>query len=112
MGRRADLGEFEQLVLLAVLRLEESAYAPDIAGLLEKRAGREMSRGTLYAALDRLESRGFLRWDIETSSSGRAGRRKRRFVVTDRGTRALAMHRSVLLDLWEGIEHRLVESER
>ena len=56
MARKAELGEFEQLVLLAALGLREKAYAPSIARVLEERAEREMSRGTLYAALDRLEA--------------------------------------------------------
>ncbi len=58
MARTAKLGEFEHLVLLAALRLRDQAYAPEIARVLEQHAKREQSRGTLYAALERLETRG------------------------------------------------------
>ena len=112
MSRKARIGEFEQLVLLAALRLEDKAYAPEIAGVLEHRAGREMSRGTLYAALDRHEVKGFLEWEIEAATSKRSGSRRRRFKVTAAGVRALASTRVVLLDLWDGVEHKLAEKGR
>lgn len=105
--RNADLGEFEQLVLLAAFRLGEAAYAPDIAGVLEERANREMSRGTLYAALDRLESKGFLEFTVEAPTPQRGGRRRRRFQVTSEGIQALAEVRSVMERMWEGVEGRL-----
>lgn len=109
MARKAEIGEFEQLVLLAALRLGEDAYAPDIARVLEERAGREMSRGTLYAALDRLEGRGFVTWKVEGPTADRAGGRRRRFSVTPAGRDALAASRRVLLSLWDGMEHLLPE---
>jgi PadR family transcriptional regulator PadR len=109
MVRKSEIGEFEQLVLLAALRLGDEAYAPSIARVLEERAGREMSRGTLYAALDRLESRGYVTWQEEASTPSRAGRRRRRFTVTPSGAQALSSSRKVLLDLWEGVEHLLPE---
>lgn len=105
--RKATLGEFEHLVLLAALSLGNEAYAPGIARKLEEDAGREMSRGTLYAALDRLVDRGFLVWEVEPSSSRRAGNRKRRFTVTQAGIQALAESRNVLLGLWADVAHLL-----
>lgn len=107
MGRLADIGEFEQLVLLAALRLGDEAFAPRIAEVLEKRAGREMSRGTLYAALDRLEAREMLEWEKESPTQRRSGARRRRFTVTPEGRRALASTRHVLLSMWDGIEDLL-----
>lgn len=109
MARKAELAEFEQLVLLAALRLDDDAYAPEIAAVLEQRAGREMSRGTLYAALDRLEAKGFLEWRIQASTSKRSGSRRRLFQVTGAGMGALATARSILMNLWDGIEHKLAE---
>lgn len=106
--RNADLGEFEQLVLLAAFRLGEEAYAPDIAQVLEDRAGREMSRGTLYGALDRLESKGFLEFTVESPTPQRGGRRRRRFHVTSEGVQALADVRTVMERMWEGVEGRLI----
>lgn len=105
MGRRAEIGELEQLVLLAALRLEGRAYAPEIARLLEEHAERELSRGTLYATLDRLEARGFIRWSIESGEGGRrTSRRRRRFAVTEAGVETLAAARKTLIGLWDGLE--------
>ena len=64
MTTPAYLGEFEQLLLLAVLRLDADAYGLDIARELEARAGRSVSRGALYTSLDRLEDKGLLRWRV------------------------------------------------
>ena len=107
MARNATLGEFEHLVLIAALRLRDQAYAPQIAETLEEHAGREMSRGTLYAALDRLEKRDLVEWHTEASTSERGGKRRRRFSVTEVGKAALADQRQVLLEMWSGIEDLL-----
>ena len=107
MARRAALGEFEHLVLLAALRLRDQAYAPEIARILEEHAKREMSRGTLYAALERLDKRGLIEWHAEASTSERGGSRRRRFSVTDSGKEAAADQREVLLGMWRGIEDLL-----
>ncbi len=109
MGRNVTLGAFEQMVLLAALRLGDDAYAPRIAAELEERAGREVSRGTLYAALDRLTSKGFVEWSVEASTSNRGGRRARRFTVTRAGVTAISEIRASLIGLWEGVEHLLTE---
>ena len=93
--------------MLAALRLGSEAYAPNIARHLEERAGREMSRGTLYAALERLEAKGFIEWHVEASTSKRSGDRRRLFTLTAAGVRALSDQRPVLQDLWEGVEHLL-----
>ncbi len=107
MTRKAEIGEFEHLVMLAALRLGDEAYAPNIARRLEERAGREMSRGTLYAALERLDTKGFLEWHVAASSSQRSGDRRRLFKVTAAGVRTLSEQRLMLLDLWDGVEHLL-----
>ena len=62
MTRKNSLGEFEQILLLAILRLKDGAFGTPIASELEVRAGRAVSRGALYSSLDRLEKRGYLRW--------------------------------------------------
>ncbi len=111
MARKAEIGEFEQIVLLAALRLGKDAYAPGIARVLEERARREVARGTLYAALERLEERGFIEWRIEAATSRRSGSRRRMFQVTPEGIRALSASRSVLVGLWDGVEHLLKEDE-
>lgn len=105
MARKAELGEFEHLVLLATLRLGDQAFAPGVAKVLEERAGREMSRGTLYAALERLEGRGLITWDEAPPTAARGGHRRRRFEVTPSGRAALSSSHRVLMDMVEGIEH-------
>ena len=59
------LGEFEQMVLLSILQLGDQAYALSILAELDQRANRSASRGTLYKTLERLETKGFLRWSAE-----------------------------------------------
>ena len=95
MPRKSVLGEFEQLVLLAALRLRGEAYAPVIARTLEERAERELSRGTLYAALDRLESRGLITWEAESATESRTGNPRRppvRQAVGNSGATHLQRH--------------------
>lgn len=105
--RNTDLGEFEQLVLLAAFRLGPDAYAPRIAEVLEARADREMSRGTLYGALDRLERKGFIEFTVEPPTNLRGTRRRRRFIVTAAGIKTLEQLRSVVERMWEGMGERL-----
>lgn len=109
MGRKGYLGEFEQLVLLATLRLADEAFAPDIAGELEARAGRRVSRGALYATLDRLEGKDFLTWTVDEATPDRSGHPKRRFRVTDEGLAALRTSRQAVRNLEAGIEDVLAE---
>jgi len=102
--RQATLGEFEQLVLLAILQLDDDAYGPNISEELETKAGRRVSRGALYSSLDRLQQKGLLRWKIESASSVRGGYPKRRFEVTRAGVAALREYRRALTNLWAGLE--------
>jgi DNA-binding PadR family transcriptional regulator len=107
MGRKGFIGEFEQVVLLAILQLKEEAHGPEISQKLEFDAGRSVSRGSLYSTLDRLERKGLIEWRIEASSVGREGHRKRRFSVTAPGIAALRASREILLTLWEGLDEVL-----
>jgi len=86
---RTHLGEFEQMVLLAILQLEQDAFGTSIAEELETRAGREVSRGALYSSLDRLEKKGYLRWETGAATSERGGQPRRRFEVTPEGAEVL-----------------------
>lgn len=104
MPRQASLGEFEQLVMLAVLQLGAGAYGPAISRHLEESVGRQVSRGALYSTLDRLERKGFLRWEIEAATSERSGHRRRQFEVTPAGVAALRDAREALQTLWRGLD--------
>src|SRR6478609_4319744 len=83
------LGELEQIVLLAVLRLGDEAYATPILSEIEAQAGRRVARGALYTALDRLESKGCLRSRVGDPLPERGGRARRYFTVTPVAVRAL-----------------------
>ena len=73
MAHDTSIGEFEHLVLLAVLKLDASARAIDIRRLLEESAQRRVSRGALYATLERLEKKRFLTWRTEKATPARGG---------------------------------------
>ena len=107
MPTKPYLGEFEQLVLLAILQLRENSYAPNIGRVLEEKAGRGVSRGALYATLDRLERKRFVEWKIEAATSRRRGNRRRLFTVTPRGVKAATVSREALLKLWKGLGNML-----
>lgn len=104
MTREFTLGEFEQMLLLAILQLGSDAYGPEIARLLEERVERTVSRGALYSTLGRLEEKGYLRWDLEAPDEDRGGHRKRRFELMPAGVDALRTYRSALLELWSGLD--------
>lgn len=89
MGRRENLGEFEQLVLLAILRLGANAYGMAIRKELKKRAQRITSIGALYLTLDRLEQKGLIRSELGESTPERGGRAKRFFAANRSGRKAL-----------------------
>ena len=100
------IGEFEQMVLLAILQLGEQAYAVGVRKELELQAGRVISRGALYRTFDRLESKGYVDWDLEDGSPvpSRGGHPMRRFEVTEAGLDALRASRSTLMRLWDGLD--------
>jgi DNA-binding PadR family transcriptional regulator len=98
------LGELEQIVLLAVLRLGDEAYAVPILEQIERQAGRRIARGALYTALDRLESKGCLRSRLGQPLAERGGRARRYFQVTPSAVRALRESRLALMRLWSGLE--------
>jgi DNA-binding PadR family transcriptional regulator len=101
------LGELEQIVLLAVLRLGDEAYATPILDEIESQAGRRVARGALYTALDRLESKGCLRSRLGEPLRERGGRARRYFTVTPPALRALKESRLALMRLWRGVESQL-----
>ncbi|MGE5245335.1 MAG: PadR family transcriptional regulator [Betaproteobacteria bacterium] len=105
----AHLGEFEQQLLLIVLRLGREAYGADIARELEALAGRTVTRGALYATLDRLETKGFVRWKLAPGGAAREGLPRRLYAVTAAGLAALRSSHEVLQRLWRGVEHLLRE---
>ena len=104
MARREHLGEFEQIVLLAVLRLGEDAYGVPIRTEIERRTGRSLTVGALYRTLDRLENKGFVNSRFSDPTPERGGRSKRYFTVRPLGLRTLRASRDALAAMWEGLE--------
>ena len=107
MAQTAYLGEFEQQVLLVILRLGDEAFGPEIGRELEARAGRRVSRGALYTTFDRLEDKGLLRWRTIPGTEARDGLPRRLYSVTAAGMHALRAAREVVRNLWDGLDARL-----
>lgn len=107
MAPNAFPGELEQMILLAILRLGDTAFALDVIHELEREAGRTVSRGALYKTLDRMESKGFVAWTQEAAGPDRGGHPRRLFSVTDEGIERLRVSRQALVRLWSGLESTL-----
>jgi DNA-binding PadR family transcriptional regulator len=107
---RNALGQFEQIVLLAILRLGDAAYAPAILEEIEARTGNPASPGSMYVTLDRLEDKGLIRSRLADASDERGGRPRRYVSVTAYGVRELRASRAALLKLWRGLEGVLENS--
>lgn len=107
MGREGYLGEFEQMLLLAILRLGEDAYGMRLMEELEARVGRRVSRGSVYVTLDRLEEKGWIVSETSGSRPERGGRPRRIVSVTPEGVVELRRSRDALLTLWDGLERVL-----
>lgn len=103
MAEPTHLGEFEQLVLLAVLQLEADARASAIRRRIEEVAQRRVTRGALYATLDRLAGKGLLDWEVEDGGPDRGGVPHRRFRVTEEGRAAVRHATSVIRELSRGL---------
>lgn len=109
MGSSKFLGEFEQMVLLAILHLKDGAYGRAIRKELESRANRTVTHGASYVTLDRMVSKGLLESELRDPEEGRGGRARRYFRVTPDGIQALRASRAALQNLWNGLETVLEE---
>lgn len=108
----ALLGEFEQLVLLAVLRAGEEAYGTRVLSEIRSAGAKHVSRGAVYVTLSRLEQKGLLRGRASGDGASERGGRPRRYLrVTGEGLRALRSSRATLVRLWSGLEAVLGEAE-
>lgn len=97
------MGEFEQIVLLALLRLDNDAYGMEVRGEIEERTGREVSYGAVYTALDRLEQKAYVTFELGEATPERGGRARKYFRVTPAGREALRATRKTLDVMWEGV---------
>jgi DNA-binding PadR family transcriptional regulator len=99
-----NLGEFEQIVLLAILRLKEDAYGVTIRAEIKKHAGRSTAPGALYTTLERLEGKGLVSSSLGEPTPARGGRAKRYYEVSTTGVRAIARAQRCYRSLLEGLE--------
>ena len=104
------LGEFEYAVLLAILHLDQEAYAVPVRELIEERTSRPVARGALYTALDRLEAKGCLRSRMGESTEERGGKARRYFTVTAAGLKAIKATHGALASMARGLETILERS--
>ena len=101
------LGEFEQLVLIAIVRLGDDAYGATIRREIEDRTARRLSIGAVYTTLDRLEQKGCVRSWIGAPTAQRGGRRRKYFVLQPPGARALRSAYNAFGAMTAGLERRL-----
>ena len=102
MSREA-LGNFELMVMLALIRLGDAAYGVPISKLIEETTHREVLVGSVYAALERLEAKDFVSSEVGEPTPERGGRAKRYFRITRNGLRQVRDTRGALISLWQGI---------
>jgi DNA-binding PadR family transcriptional regulator len=102
-----SLGDFEQRILFALIRLGQDAYGVTIREAIESRTGRPVSPGALYTALDRLEKRGLVASRLGDPTPQRGGKRKRLYTLQPAGQRALAHAYETLRQMASGVGRRL-----
>lgn len=103
MSDREYLGEFEHIIVLALLRLEDRAYGVTVRQEIELRTDREVSIGAVYATLDRLETKGYVTSYRGDPTPERGGRSKRFFRVTAKGVTAVSRTHRALQNMTEGL---------
>lgn len=103
MRNREFLGQHELMVMLAVMRLGREAYGVPIAAEIAQRTGREMLQGSVYAILERLESKGIVTSRLGEATPQRGGRAKRYFALTAAGVRQVRETQRALEALWQGL---------
>lgn len=109
MPKRVHLGDLEELVLLAVLRLGGDAYGGSVRRELKRHAGRDVSVSTVYVTLIRLEEKGLVTSEVGAATTSRGGRPKRHFRLRPHGAEALRASERARARLREGVDAALEE---
>jgi len=104
------LGEFEQMVLLAIAHLREEAYAIPIVDEIERRTGRSVARAAVYITLRRLEEKGFVASWMGDPIPERGGKARRYVKLEAAGAKALREARSAADRMWQGLDPALLRS--
>jgi PadR family transcriptional regulator PadR len=103
MTRRGYLGDLEEIVLLAVARCEPEAYGMRIRQEIEEQSGRGVAIGAVYAAIERLEDKGYIKAAAAPEGPNRDARARRFFAITPEGTRAVEDTAALRDRLWRGL---------
>lgn len=103
------LGEFEQIVMLALLRLGPEAYGAAVCAEIERRGGRGVSVSAVHTTLERLEQKGLVKSRVGDPTPQRGGKRKRHFEVNSIGLKALQSSYRSIRNMADGLEHLLGE---
>ena len=98
------LGEFEQMMLLAILQQGDSAFGLEVRREIERSAQRSVSRSAFYTTLERLEKKGFVVWEEATPTDSRRTAPLRRFTVTAEGREAIGAAGRAWRSLWRGLD--------
>jgi PadR family transcriptional regulator len=106
MSKGKHLGDLEELILLAVLRLGADAHGGTVRDELRVRAGRTVTVSTVYVTLMRLEEKGYVRSWKGKATAERGGKAKRHFELRPEGLKALEAVRAVRDRMWDGVEVR------
>ncbi len=102
--RTHNLGEFEQIVLLSILHLGETAYGVRVRAEIADHTGRSVAPGALYTTLDRLEDKGFVTSRVGDPTPERGGRAKRYYKVSASGLKAVKRAQNAYQSLLQGLE--------
>jgi DNA-binding PadR family transcriptional regulator len=104
MSGRDYLGEFEHVIMLALLRLDDRAYGVTVRQEIEFRTKREVSIGAVYATLDRLEAKGYVKSRLGEPTPERGGRSKRFFRVMAKGVAAVNRTHRAVQSMTDGLD--------
>jgi len=112
MAKGESLGEFEYLVLLAVLRLNDDAYGMRVRREIAERTNRDVTIGAVYATLERLSAKGLISSEMSEPTPERGGRAKRSFRLTAAGIQAVNRSREEVASMMEGLAFPLPKGLR
>ena len=104
MDSHGALGEFEHIVLLAILHLQQDVYGVPIVCEIHRRTGREVSPAAVYITLRRLEQKGLVKSWMSEPTPERGGKARRHVKVTRAGLECLRASRRLLDQMWQGLD--------
>lgn len=107
-NKETYLGEFEYIILLALMHLRDNAYGMTIRMEINDRIGRNVSIGAVYTTLERLEKKGFITSEMGEATPRRGGKAKKYFSITTAGKHKLDETRKIFEIMWRGLSHDLL----